>query len=194
MSIPALSQPELIAEMIAGVGAKKARVRLGASKALQDLSCRSPQLLYPHFDFFAAMLGHPNQILKWNALLTLAHLAPVDSEGKLDLILRSYLSPIAGPHMITAAHAIRGGAMIGAARPHLAQRIARKILSVERTVYATPECRNIAIGHALQAFGALCRALPDNGAIRAFARRQLSNPRAATAVKARKLLDDIQVL
>jgi len=56
------------------------------------------------------------------------------------LILRSYLSPIAGPHMITAAHAIRGGAMIGSARPHLAQRIARKILSVERAVYATPEC------------------------------------------------------
>ncbi|HEY1497670.1 MAG TPA: hypothetical protein VGF49_24105 [Candidatus Solibacter sp.] len=70
MSTPALSQPELIEEMIAGIGAKKAPVRFGASKALQDLSCRSPQLLYPHFDFFAAMLGHSNQILKWNTMLT----------------------------------------------------------------------------------------------------------------------------
>ncbi|HEY1497671.1 MAG TPA: hypothetical protein VGF49_24110 [Candidatus Solibacter sp.] len=58
----------------------------------------------------------------------LANLAPVDSEGKLDLILRAYLSPIAGPHMITAAHAIRGGGMIGAAKPHLAQQIARRYL------------------------------------------------------------------
>ncbi len=180
--------------MIAGIGAKKARVRFGASKALQDLSCRSPQLLYPHFDFFAAMLGHSNQILKWNSMLTLANLAPVDSEGRLDLILRSYLSPIAGPNMITAAHAIRGGAAIGAAKPHLAPRIARKILGVERASYATPECRDVAIGHALQAFGALSRVLPDTRAVRAFARRQLSNPRPATAAKARKLLDDVKVL
>lgn len=194
MSTLALSQTDLIGEMIAGIGAKQARVRLGASKALQNLSCQSPQLLYPHFDFFAALLGHANQVLKWNALTTLANLAPVDSEGKLDSILSSYLSPIAGPNMITAAHAIRGGAIIGSAKPHLAQRIAREILCVEGAVYATAECRNIAIGHALQAFGVLCRVLPNNRAIRAFARRQRGNPRAATAAKARKFLDDIKVL
>jgi hypothetical protein len=55
---------ELIAEVLAGVGAKRAGVRLGASKALRILSERVPELIYPHFDFFAALLSHDNHILR----------------------------------------------------------------------------------------------------------------------------------
>ena len=180
--------PERINDLIAGVGAKSARVKFEASKALEILSCRSPQLLYPHFDFFAAMLGHPNRILQWNAIATLAGLAPADCDGKLDLILDSYLSPIAGPVMITAAAVMRGAARIGISRPHLARQIARKILRVERAVYATPECRNVAIGHALRALTLLGRVHPPTRAIRDFAARHLNNRRPATAAKARALL------
>ena len=67
---------ELIEEVLAGINAKRAGVKFGASKALRILSERVPEALYPHFDLFAAMLSHDNQILKWNATLTLANLAP----------------------------------------------------------------------------------------------------------------------
>jgi hypothetical protein len=183
-----LHESELIADLLAGLGAKTARIKFGAAKSLEHLSRQSPELLYPHFDFFAAMLGHENQILSWNAMLTLANLAPVDSEGKLDLILDAYLSPISGPALITAANAIRGAARIAAAKPHLAKRITRAILRVERAAYPTPECRNVAIGHALRAFDVL----PPTRAIRGFARRHLANPRPATAAKAAQLLRRIQ--
>jgi hypothetical protein len=59
---------------------------------------------------------------------------------------------------------------------------------VERADYPTPECRNVAIGHALNAFAGL----PRTRAIREFARRHLANPRPATAAKAAKLLRRIQ--
>lgn len=183
-----LQESELIADLLAGLGAKKARIKFGAAKSLELLSRQSPELLYPHFDFFAAMLGHENQILKWNAMLTLANLAPVDSEGKLDLILDAYLSPIAGSQLVTAANTIRGAARIAVAKPYLAQRIARAILRVEHATYPTPECRNVALGHALRAFAVL----PSTRAIRAFATRQLTNPRPATAAKAAKLLRRIK--
>jgi hypothetical protein len=174
----------VIDELIAALASKQARIKLEASKALRALSSESPLLVYPHFDFFAAMLGHPNNILKWNAMLTLANLASVDSEGKLDLILDAYLAPIQGPVMITAANAIRGAAQIAAAKPHLAPKIARKILRIEHARFATPECRNVAIGHALRALATL----PKTPATRAFARRHLANPRLATAAKAARLL------
>jgi hypothetical protein len=64
---------ELIEEVLAGINAKRAVVKFGASKALRILSERVPEALYPHFDSFAAMLSHDNQILKWNATLTLAN-------------------------------------------------------------------------------------------------------------------------
>lgn len=178
----------LIQEVLAGLGAKRARVKFGASKALRILSERSPELLYPHFDVFAGMLGHDNHILQWNATLTLAHLARVDRKAKIEAILDRYLDLISGPNMITAANAMRGAAIIGLAKPHLVKRILPPIMRVERAEYATPECRNVAIGHALRALQELAGLVPDRRAIRLFAARQLGNPRAATSTKARRFL------
>jgi hypothetical protein len=179
---------ELIEEVLAGVGAKRAGVKFGASKALRILSERVPELLYPHFDFFAEMLGHDNHILKWNATLTLANLARVDREGKIEAILERYLDLLSGPNMITAANAMRGLAIIGVAKPHLVTRIVPRIMRVEGAEYATPECRNVALGHALRALEELVRLLPDRRGVRLFAARQLGNPRAATSTKARRFL------
>lgn len=179
---------ELIEEVLAGIGAKRAGVKFGASKALRILSERVPDALYPHFDFFAAMLGHDNHILQWNATLTLANLARVDREGKIEAILDRYLDLICGPNMITAANAIRGAAIIGLAKPHLVRRILLRIMRVERVEYATPECRNVAIGHALRALEQLADLLPDRRVLRLFAARQLGNPRPATSAKARRFL------
>ena len=179
---------ELIEEVLAGINAKRAGVKFGASKALRILSERVPEALYPHFDLFAAMLSHDNQILKWNATLTLANLAPVDREGKIEAILDRYLDLITGPNMITAANAIRGAAIIGVAKPHLVRRILLRIMRVEREDYATPECRNVVIGHALRALEPLADLLPDRRVLRLFAARQLGNPRPATSAKARNFL------
>jgi hypothetical protein len=179
---------ELIAEVLAGITAKRAAVKFGSSKALRILSERVPQLLYPHFDIFAAQLRHDNQILKWNATLTLANLARVDCDGKIEAVLEEYLALISGPNMIAAANAIRGAAIIAIAKPHLVRRILLSIMRVERAEYATPECRNVAIGHALQALEHIADLLPDQQALRLFAARQLGNPRPATSARARKFL------
>lgn len=179
---------ELIAEVLTGVGAKRAAVRFGASKALRILSERVPELIYPHFDFFAALLSQDNHILQWNATLTLANLARVDREAKIEAILDRYLDLISGPNLISAANAMRGAAIIGVAQPRLVKRIVTRIMRVERTDYTTPECRNVAIGHALKALEELVDLLPDRRAVRLFAARQLGNRRPATSAKARKFL------
>jgi hypothetical protein len=179
----------LIEGVLAGVGAKRGAVRLGSSKALRILSERVPELLYPHFDFFVTLLDSDNRILQWNATLTLANLARVDRKRRIEAILDRYLKFITGTNMISAANAMRGAAIIGVAKPHLVKRIAQRIMRVERAKYATPECRNVAMGHALAALGVLADLLPDQRAARLFAARQLGNPRAATSAKARKFLN-----
>jgi hypothetical protein len=179
---------ELVAQVLAGVGAQRAGVRFAASKALRILSERVPALIYPHFDFFAAMLSHNNHILQWNAALTLANLARVDREGKIEGILDRYLALISGPNLISTANAIRGAAIIGVAQPQLLKRIVSRIMRVEDTEYATPECRNVAVGHALKALEELVDLLPDPRGVRLFAARQLGNRRPATSARARKFL------
>jgi hypothetical protein len=179
---------ELIKEVLAGVASKRAATKFGASKALRILSERAPELIYPHFDFFTDLMWDDNHILKWNATLTLANLARVDRESKIETILDRYLDLIVGSNMITAANAMHGAAIIGAAKPNLANHIVSRIMRVERAEYATPECRNVAIGHALRALEDLAALLPDRRKVRLFAARQLGNPRPATSAKARRLL------
>lgn len=179
---------ELIPSLIAGVASPRASVRFSSSKALTRLAEESPELLYPHFDFFLKQLDSPNSILRWNAIATLASLAPADRRNKLEAALDKYLSPIAGPQMIAAATAIRSAAAIARAKPHLADRLARAILGVRRAVYQTEECRNVAIGHAVLALEGFFELIDDQKAVLRFVRAQLDNPRPATRAKARAFL------
>jgi hypothetical protein len=178
---------DLIRDALAGIRSTRGTVKLGSSKALRLLSQRVPELLYPHFEFFTALLDEENLILKWNAILTLANLARVDDDSRIERILDRYLEPVRGPNLITAANTIRGAAMIGAAIPALIPRIIPVVMAAENAAYATPECRNVAIGHALKALAVLAPQVADTSAIRRFAARQLGNPRPATSAKALRL-------
>lgn len=88
--------------------------------------------------------------------------------------------------MSDAATAIRGAAVIASAKPYLADRIARQILKVESVSYATPECRNVAIGHAIQALDQFFPAIKDKRLVQSFMARQMNNRRPATRSKASK--------
>jgi hypothetical protein len=181
-------KPELMESVIAGLGSDQARVKLASSKLVMLLSESSPDLVYPHFGLLARQLQHDNSILRWNAALSLAHLAPVDREEKIARILDVYLAPIAGPNMIDAGNVMRGAAIIALAKPYLAGKIAEAILEVEAASYATIECRNVAIGHAIRAFEVFIRKIEDTRAVLAFVDSQTTNPRRATAAKAVRFL------
>jgi hypothetical protein len=88
--------------------------------------------------------------------------------------------------MIGAANAIQGAADIALAKPHLADRIAREIVKVRHARYATPECRNIAAGHAIQALDRFFEHIRQKKPVLAFVEYELNNPRPATRKKAEK--------
>jgi hypothetical protein len=90
--------------------------------------------------------------------------------------------------MITAAYVIRGGARIAQAKPPLADRIAAEVVKVARARYQTPECRNVAIGHAILALGEFFDLLNRPGAVLQFVRQQVNNSRPATRKKAEQFL------
>jgi hypothetical protein len=76
----------------------------------------------------------------------------------------------------------RGGpqwqARIARARPHLG------ILQVTEGIYATSECRDVAIGHAIEALDGM----NDLDGVREFVTSQLRNRRPATRRKAERFV------
>lgn len=171
-----------------GLKADKAPVKYGCAKTLRIISEQRPDLLYPHFDFFVGLLDHENKIFQWDAAFVLSHLARADDDDKLAAVFDRYFSPIPGPVMITAANVIQGGARIAQAKPLLADRIAAEVFKVARARYRTPECRNIAIGHAILALGSILPLLRDPAPAVQFVRKQTRNARPSTRKKAQQFL------
>jgi hypothetical protein len=181
-----ISEPQLIPSLFDTIESPpSASAKFAAAKLLQILSEESPATLYPCFDSLVALLVNGNSIVRWNGILALGNLGGADTDNKLDRILEQYLAPIAGPQMIDAANTIRGATAIALAKPYLADRIARAIRTVERAHYDKPECRNVALGHAILALQKIFVILHDQRAAELFVRRQRRNPRNATRAKAR---------
>ena len=176
--------PEQIDGLFEGLGSKTARVKYGAAKALKMVSEQAPDLLYPRWDTLVRLLENDNAFLRWGSTQILGNLAAVDHEDRFEPMLGRFLAPISGKEMIGAANAIAAAASIALAKPHLADRIVKEILKVERATYATPECRNVAIGHAIKSLDTLLGLVRNRRAVLAFVTRQLDNPRAATSKKA----------
>ena len=187
-----MKNPRWSEELTRGLEADKARIKYGCAKALRIVSQERPELLYPHFDFFVRLLDNENKILQWEAAFVLSQLARVDTDDKFAAIFDKYFSPIIGPTMITAANVIRGGARIGQAKPHLADRIAAEVLKVSRARYQTAECRNVAIGHAILALGDFFDLLNNPRRVLHFVRKQITNSRPATCKKAAQFLKRVQ--
>ncbi len=183
-----IREPRLLPQVFLGLEADRARVRFGCAGALLILSEREPGLLYPHLDRLVELTTSPNSILQWTAFRAIANLAGVDAKGRIVKLLDRYFAPIPGPAMITAATVIAGGARIARAKPRQADRIAREILVVERARYQTAECRNVGIGHAIEAFDTFFDLLKKPQPVVRFVRRQLRNSRNAVRNKASSFL------
>jgi len=175
-----IARPSRLATVLEGMRAETARVRFGAAKVLRLLAEKSPRTVLPAFSTIAKQLDDENQILRWNALHALSHLAREDHRGRIGRILDRYLAPIRGPQLVGAANSIAGAGRIAAAQPRLADRVARALLRVEKTRYATAECRNVALGETIDAFDRFLPHVSSKAPVLALARRQLRNRRPST--------------
>jgi hypothetical protein len=95
--------------------------------------------------------------------------------------------------MVTAANIIGSSPKIVAAKPELTQQISREVLKVEKAKYErhgspSPECRNVALGHAIDAFDQFFDKIENQATIIKFVKRQLKNTRRKVVKKAEKFL------
>jgi hypothetical protein len=162
-------------------------------KVLRLASSKQPASIYPYFDFFCSLLDHDNNFLKWGAILTIANLTAADTQKKFEAVFRKYFNPIGGQAMITAANIIGSSVTIVQAKPELTDAIAHEILKVDKAKFLlkgqpSPECRNVAIGHAIGALDGFFDKITHKAAVLAFVKRQLKNTRPPVAKKAEQFL------
>jgi len=186
--MPKITEASPIDELCERLTSSAPRIKYGSARALCAIAQQSPEMLYPRFDFFVRLLDDDKRILRWSAARILGSLAPADREDKLEAVLDRCLAPILGKELIAAANAIRAAAPMACAKPRLAGRIAAGILKVSRARYATPECRNVAIGHAIESLNQFFPHIQNQKTVVAFVEAQLKNSRPATRKQAGEFL------
>ncbi len=191
--------PEGLRKLVEAVQAGRGTARYAYEKALRRISEQRPQLLYPHFDALAGLLEDENSFLKWGAIMTVANLTAVDTRKKFEAIFKKYYAPITGPVMVTAANIIASSAKIARAKPALVGDITREILKVERAEFTirgnpSPECRNVAIGHAIDSFDQFFSQIEDKAVVIKFVKGQLGNTRKQVVKKAERFLNKYDAL
>ena len=186
-----LRDRDLLPMALKGISSPKAHVRYPCAKTLTMLSEDKPEWLYPYFDFFVDLLNSEKRILKWNAINTLANLSKVDAENKVDAIFHQLFGLMNADYMVTVANVIGAAEKIDKAKPQLANRITYELFKVENLSlkpHLTLECRNILLGHTIQALDHFYENIENKGDVVSFVERQLDNTRDSTRIKAESFL------
>jgi hypothetical protein len=182
-----------ISLLIEALKTEKSAKKFAYEKVLRLVSVKQPASIYPYFDFFCSRMDHDNNFLKWGAIITIANLTAADAQNKFEALFPKYFAPISGPTMITAGNIIGSSVTIVQNKPALTDAITLEILKVEKAKYIlkgrlSPECRNVAIGHAINAFDEFFDKVTDKAAVLKFVKRQIRNTRKSVAKKAEQFL------
>ena len=188
-----IADSQQIPELVDALQTEKSAKKYAYEKILRFVSERRPDLIYPHFEAFISLLDSENNFMKWGAIMTVANLTAADKEKKFESIFRKYFDPISGPTMVTAANIIGSSVTIARSKPALADAIAKEILRVEKAKYMlkgslSPECRNVATGHAIDSFEKLYGLIKNKADVAAFVKRQLKSARKPVAKRAEQFL------
>ncbi len=172
---------------------KNPKVKYACSKLAIKISGEKPSELYDDFDLFVKLLDSDNNIMVWTALRVIGNLSAVDTLDKIDKLIPRVIELFHSERMITSANAIAALASIAKNKQKQRDKIIKELLQVEKLVYKmkgviSPECRNIAIGHALNAFKDMGDMVLTRQDVKNFIERQTSNSRPSVAKRAKKLL------
>ena len=119
---------------------------------------------------------------------TLANLAIVDSKNKFDKIFKKFYGFLYEGSLVTASHVVDNSGKIAGAKPNLQSKITNELLKIEKVPLPTEECKNILLGKTIVAFDMYFDKIQNKKEVISFVKRQLTNSRNATKVKAEKFL------
>lgn len=187
-----IKNPKLLKDIFEGIFSDKGNIKFGCAKILRVISEKKPKILYPNWDFFVKQLDNENNILKWNAIYIIANLSTVDTKNKFEKIFDRYFQLIKHKKMVTAANVVGGAGLIAKAKPHLEEKITKKILEVDLGKWETSECRNVLLGGAILTFEKYFDQIKNKDSVIKLVKKCKRNRRKSTREKAVEFLNKFE--
>ncbi len=185
----AVADKATLAELLAGILAKKAEVREPSFKALLLITETHPEVLFPHWEYFAGLLVSKNTYLKYEAIYLIANLAVADTGRKFERIFETFYELLDDTSVIPASHAALNSGTIARAKPELRTRITDRLLRIGDT-HHEPERRELIKSYVIAAFDEYFELAEeeDKELILEFVRGQVDSSSPKTRTKAKAFL------
>lgn len=187
------SDPGLLPKLLYVMENDTSSVKFAYDKAIRLISNERPELLYPCFKRFHALIGHKNSFIRWGAIATLGNLVAVDSENKSLAAIDDLLDLLTSDSMIDATNAAGQIWKFVIRFPELDDKITHALLGTARKTYIykqqpSPECGFIVTGAVLDCFERYFEISQYKEMMFEFARNALSCPREAVSKRAGSFL------
>jgi hypothetical protein len=181
-----LEDMEVLPELLDGILASKDFIRFNSFKVLLFISEEHPEVVYPRWDFFSALLDSDNSYQQYIAIYLISSLARADDSARLEGIFDKLYSILDGEGTITAAHLARNSGKIARAKPKLRARITERLLNIDRNHRGKQ--KELIKGHAIEAFDEYFEEAENQPEILEFVRKQLQSQSPKTRKLAREFL------
>jgi hypothetical protein len=183
-----IEEDRVPAELLQGILSKEDKRRYTSFKALMFVIEERPELLYPEWGYFAALLDRENTHFKYIGCYLIAGLTAVDRDAKFEEMFDKYYSLLNDKSVIPAAHVARNSGKIVRAKPELESKITDKLLSIDRTHHKSGH-KELIKSEAIQAFNEYFDKANDKERIVEFVSRQLKSRSPKTRKKAKEFLE-----
>jgi hypothetical protein len=183
----ALGDKQFLSELIQNLKTKEETIRFNSSKALNLISEKNPEVLYPEWDYFFEMLAGDNTYWKCSAIPLIANLTRVDKKKKFEVLFEKYFDLMNDRSFIPAAYVARSAATIAKAKPELISEITEKLLGIDET-HHDPQRRDLVKSDIIEAFDEYFEKAENKKQIIAFIKQQLNCDSPKTRKIAAKFL------
>jgi hypothetical protein len=186
----AIEHPEILADLLEGILAKKEEIRFNSHQVLLHLSERNPEILYPKWDYLAGLLTSDNHYHRYIAINLIANLVTIDVENKFELDFDKYFDNIAGAKTMVAGQAAMNAGKIAKAKPDLRAKITDILLIIDRIHRG--EQTELMKAYAIAAFNDYFDDIADKKKIISFVQAQLNSESPKTRKAAKEFLNKWQ--
>jgi hypothetical protein len=173
--------------LVEGLSDKQERVGYNCLRALLLVAQERPELLYPHWQVFVALLDSENTYFKLRGANLIAAIIAADTEDRFEQIFDLYYDLLDDKSVIAASYIAGNSGQIARAKPGLRGRITRKLLSIDET-HHPPERRDLIKASVIEAFGQYFEESEDKREILEFVAAQLESRSPKTRKTAKAFL------
>ena len=176
-----------VSNILQGIIAKDDSERYPNAIAIELLSERNPQILYPKWNFFADLLKSKNAFHRSTAVITISNLTLIDNDEKFEDIFDEYFRLLDDKSVIVTRKLTIYVGRVTKAKPLLRVKMKDILLSIDDTQHSTSR-KDLIKGDIVESFSEFFEYIEDKDKIITFVKKQLSSSSPSTIKKAKEFL------